>query len=85
MTLSRRLSAIAHAILLTIPALNCGGTPDPSLETDTWVTEPDFEIGDPFGGPAAFAQVSDVCVSPDGQRVFVHIRSMWKQNVSTGN
>ena len=71
MTLSRRLSAIASAILLTIPALSCRVAPDPSLETDTWVTEPDFEIGDAFGGPAAFAQVSDVRVSPDGQRVFV--------------
>lgn len=71
MTLSRSLSAIASAILLTIPALSCGGAPDPSPEADTWVTEPDFEIGDAFGGPAAFAQVSDVRVSPDGERVFV--------------
>ena len=71
MTLSRRLSATVSGILITIPTLNCGGAPDPSPETDTWVTEPEFEIGDAFGGAAAFAQVSDVRVSPDGERVFV--------------
>lgn len=71
MTSSRRLSAIVCGILFTIPALNCGGALDPSPEIDTWVTEPEFEIGDAFGGPAAFAQVSDVRVTPDGERVFV--------------
>lgn len=71
MTLSRRLSATVSGILLTIPAWSCGSAPDTSPESETWVTEPGFEIGDAFGGPAAFAQVSDVRISPDGERVFV--------------
>lgn len=68
---SRRLSPIVPGILFTIPALSCGGAPDPSPEMHTWVTEPEFEIGDAFGGAAAFAQVSDVRVSLGGERVFV--------------
>ena len=68
---SRRLSPIVCGILVTIPAPSCGDAPDPSPEIHTWVTEPEFEIGDAFEGAAAFAQVSDVRVSPDGERVFV--------------
>ena len=64
--------AIAWGILLvSIPALCCSAPPDRAPETETWVTEPDFEIGNAVGGPAAFAQVSDVRVAPDGERVFV--------------
>ena len=67
----RYSSIAARSILLAVVAPSCGGDPDPAPETETWITEPDFEVGDPFGGPAAFAQVSDVRVSPDGERVFV--------------
>ena len=54
---------------MAVAVMSCGGEPAP--RTETWVTEPHFEIGNALGGPAAFAQVSDVRVSPDGERVFV--------------
>lgn len=71
MTAFRPLPVIAQLVLVTIPPLNCGAPIDSASETETWVTEPDFEIGNAFGGPAAFAQVSDVRVTRDGERVFV--------------
>lgn len=71
MTTFRPLAVVTQTILAATAALGCGEPSEPSLATEIWVTEPDFEIGNAFGGPAAFAQVSDVRVSPDGERVFV--------------
>ncbi|MCY3676756.1 MAG: hypothetical protein F4Z31_14115 [Gemmatimonadetes bacterium] len=71
MTSSRYPSRIARGIAVAFWVVSCAGDSDPTPETATWVTVPEFEIGDAFGGPAAFAQVSDVRVSPDGERVFV--------------
>lgn len=68
---SFRLEAISGIVLVTIPLLGCGSTADATPEAETWVTEPEFEIGSAFGGPAAFTQVSDVRVTRDGERVFV--------------
>ena len=71
MTLSRHPPKLVRGIIAAVTVASCTGGPDPTSDTETWVTEPDFEIGDAFGGPAAFAQVSDVRVSADGERVFV--------------
>ncbi len=62
---------VARVILVAIPVLSCAGPADPAPDTETWVTEQEFEIGNALGGPAAFTQVSDVRVTPDGARVFV--------------
>lgn len=71
MTAFPHLPAIARTVLAAIVALGCGEPSEPGPGTEIWVTEPGFEIGSAHMGPAAFAQVSDVRVSPDGERVFV--------------
>ncbi len=71
MTVFRPPPVFARVVLVTISALCCSAPPDLAPETETWVTEYEFENGSAVGGPAAFAQVSDVRVAPDGERVFV--------------
>ena len=65
------MTAVRQTVLAVTAALGCGQPSELAPGTEIWVTEPDYEIGNAFGGPAAFALVSDVRVSPDGERVFV--------------
>lgn len=71
MTVFPRLPVIVQTVLAAMAALGCGQPSELGPGTEIWVTEPDYEIGNAFGGPAAFALVSDVRVSPDEERVFV--------------
>ena len=59
----------SYAILPLLAA--CDTSSDRPSDVSTWITETEFEIGDATAGEAVFSRVTDVRVTPDGERVVV--------------
>jgi len=59
-------------LVAAVVALACETAPGAIDEpVGTWTTEREYEIGDLYEGDAAFARVSDVQVSADGERIYI--------------